>query len=198
MAPGPHVLLALAQPPPSTKTFFWFPKYARLAACILAPACCSLPHSSFRFSHGWLFLITDFSACVTSSGKPSLISESKLAPFFQPRHFPLGTPPPPKTHGTNWSYLVSRCTNMSLSVLHPPLDWAQVRIFLTCPLRASVPHATPSIEWMNEMQAVIWYYVCLEMFNKQWKIKITSALWCPAYLPPGQTICSSCVALHEC
>lgn len=141
-----------------------------------------------------------FLSCATSSGKPSVVSESKLAPFFQPRHFPLETFSffPQKTHGTNWSYLASRCSNVSLSVLHPPLDCAQVRIFLTCPLRASVPGATPGIAaWMNEMQAVTWSYACLEMFNKQWKLKI-NLRWSPVYLPPGRAICSSCLALHEC
>ena len=163
---------------------------------VLVPACSSLPHTLQIFT--WLILIADFSACVNFSENSSLIWV-QISSLLPTKTLSLGNFFFPKLMAEIEVILSHDVLLGLLSVLHPPIDWAQVRIFLTCPRRASVPGATPSIaEWMNEMQAVIWYYMCLEMFNKQWKIKITSALRSPMYLPPGQTICSSCIALHEC
>lgn len=164
---------------------------------ILVPACSSLPHTLQIFT--WLTLITDFSACINSSEKPSLIWV-QINSLLPTKTLSLGNFFFPKLMAEIEVILSHDVLLGLLSVLRPPVvDWAQVRIFLICPWRASVPGATPSIAgWMNEMQVVIWYYMCLEMFNKQWKIKITSALRSPVYLPPGQTIRSSCVALHEC
>ena len=129
---------------------------------VLVPACSSPPHTLQIFT--WLILIADFSACVNFSEKPSLIWV-QISSLLPTKTLSIGNFFFPKLMAEIEVILSHDVLLGLLSVLHPPIDWAQVRIFLTCPRRAwcNAQHC-----WMNE-----WNAGCYLILHVSWDVQQT-------------------------